>query len=107
MYVRCTESKSSCFEVGGIYTVDHLTGDELNTNTLKTTSATRGAIGIATRVDTLPVSLVRNRSRVLLSGEALDNHKCDLYHNVYEMALFRQCHFVIYKPRKDGGEARR
>lgn len=35
MYVRCTESKSSCFEVGGIYTVDHLTGDELNTQYIK------------------------------------------------------------------------
>lgn len=71
MYVRCTESKSSCFEVGGIYTVAHLTGDELNTNTLKTTTETRGAIGIVTRVDTLPASSVRNRSRVLLSGEVV------------------------------------
>lgn len=35
MYVRCTESKSSCFEVGGIYTVAHLTGDELNTQYIK------------------------------------------------------------------------
>lgn len=35
MYVRCTESKTSCFEVGGIYTVDHLTGDELNTRYIK------------------------------------------------------------------------
>lgn len=35
MYVRCTESKTLCFEVGGIYTVDHLTGDELNTQYIK------------------------------------------------------------------------
>lgn len=30
------------------------------------------------------------------------NKKCDLYHNVYKMALFRQCRFVIYKSKKDG-----
>ena len=30
------------------------------------------------------------------------NEKRDLPRKVYEMALFRQCHFVIYKSRKDG-----
>lgn len=42
---------------------------EITSNTLKTITVTRGAIGIVTRVDTLQASSVRNRSRVLLSGD--------------------------------------
>lgn len=99
MILTCNESKLGCFEEGAQYTAEKPMGLSPKFPFIVVTD-TYGHLWYAGPLGGIGRYVVRS-SDGAMKVTLRKKRKCDLYHKVYEMALFRQCHFVIKKLKRE------